>query len=452
MSKTIKAVFGAGDRTATCPQWQYDYNTRLEFVGLNLPEHFEVDFANSTTGQSQTVLGENNSVVIPAQYFIPGSTIFAWVYVVDGDSGYTRAQAVIPIATRATRTGEEPTPEQQSALDEAIAALNAAVEGVPETIDAALQEAKSSGEFDGADGAPGADGYSPTAVISSISGGHRLSITDANGTQTCDIMDGTNGGAPRIVHFTRDNNALTMVTSLDDFNAWIGDFEENNVPVMAMIDGEAMSLYPVCQSYNFVTGRNVVFYDARPNLSDLNNLTNTGQIRWISILRTWNGIQHIWNNATSLAALENLSPEIWMESGEVGEVGASEDDLAYLVANTPNGVMPSLPFYLDADNNEHDGATAIRWEDYNNGGVHELRLWLVVDMGDNEPVSTRYLAFRVSDGVILANEKISVNEQPSAADIGAIPAPSNPSSGQFLVYNGTAWAAQTVPNANGGAF
>lgn len=37
-----------------------------------------------------------------------------------------------------------------------------------------------------------------------------------------------------------------------------------------------------------------------------------------------------------------------------------------------------------------------------------------------------------------------VHKKPTAADVGAIPAPSSPSSGQFLVYNGSAWVAQTL--------
>lgn len=35
---------------------------------------------------------------------------------------------------------------------------------------------------------------------------------------------------------------------------------------------------------------------------------------------------------------------------------------------------------------------------------------------------------------------------------GKITAPSSPTAGQFLVYNGTAWVAQTVPNASGVSF
>lgn len=40
----------------------------------------------------------------------------------------------------------------------------------------------------------------------------------------------------------------------------------------------------------------------------------------------------------------------------------------------------------------------------------------------------------------------------TASDVGAIAAPSSPSSGQFLVYNGSAWTAQTVPSASGVSF
>lgn len=39
----------------------------------------------------------------------------------------------------------------------------------------------------------GQDGYSPTITVTNITGGHRVSITDADGTKTFDVMDGTNG-------------------------------------------------------------------------------------------------------------------------------------------------------------------------------------------------------------------------------------------------------------------
>ena len=49
---------------------------------------------------------------------------------------------------------------------------------------------------DGADGQDGADGYSPTVSVTDITGGHRVSVTDKNGTQTFDVMDGQDGTTP----------------------------------------------------------------------------------------------------------------------------------------------------------------------------------------------------------------------------------------------------------------
>lgn len=46
---------------------------------------------------------------------------------------------------------------------------------------------------EGATGPAGQDGFSPTVTVTQITGGHRVSVTDANGTQTFDVMDGTGG-------------------------------------------------------------------------------------------------------------------------------------------------------------------------------------------------------------------------------------------------------------------
>ena len=46
---------------------------------------------------------------------------------------------------------------------------------------------------DGTNGTDGVDGVSPTLAVSDITGGHRVTITDKNGTKTVDVMDGVNG-------------------------------------------------------------------------------------------------------------------------------------------------------------------------------------------------------------------------------------------------------------------
>lgn len=47
--------------------------------------------------------------------------------------------------------------------------------------------------MNGESGEDGENGISPTVVVEPISGGHRVSVTDMNGTQTFDVMNGANG-------------------------------------------------------------------------------------------------------------------------------------------------------------------------------------------------------------------------------------------------------------------
>ena len=77
-------------------------------------------------------------------------------------------------------------------------------------VNTALAQAKASGEFDGADGAPGkdgadgqpgengADGYSPTANVTQNDNGATITITDKNGTTTATVTNGNPGadGSP----------------------------------------------------------------------------------------------------------------------------------------------------------------------------------------------------------------------------------------------------------------
>lgn len=47
---------------------------------------------------------------------------------------------------------------------------------------------------------------------------------------------------------------------------------------------------------------------------------------------------------------------------------------------------------------------------------------------------------------------VSLSIPSSAADVGAIPAPSSASAGDFLVYNGSAWVAQSLSTWQGGNY
>lgn len=51
-------------------------------------------------------------------------------------------------------------------------------------------------------GLTGQDGISPTVSITPITGGHRITITDADGEHSADVMDGTTPDLTDYVKFT----------------------------------------------------------------------------------------------------------------------------------------------------------------------------------------------------------------------------------------------------------
>lgn len=143
MTNIIAASFGGATVCRTAPAYQYDYGQLLTFPDLELPTTFECHFSNTERGTSVTQIGANNVVTIPDTMFQTGAYIYAWVFLHTGeDDGETEYMAVIPILKRAQPTDDVPTPVEQSAITQAIAALNAAVEQTGEDVaDAAASAA-----------------------------------------------------------------------------------------------------------------------------------------------------------------------------------------------------------------------------------------------------------------------------------------------------------------------
>lgn len=225
-NRILTANFRLSRRVKTASLYQYDYGQVLRFLGVSLPNTYEVHFSGSESGgEAVTVLGNADGVQIPDMLLATGNTVHAWIFLHDAATdGETEYKVEIPVIRRSRATDAEPTPVQQDIITQAIAALNEgvatveeAVAGVGEAIDTALQEAKDSGEFDGEDGytpvkgvdyfdgqdgkdgEPGKDGatgpagISPTISVTDITGGHRVTITDATGPHSFDVMDGEDG-------------------------------------------------------------------------------------------------------------------------------------------------------------------------------------------------------------------------------------------------------------------
>ena len=128
---TVADFSGGGKKTQTAALWQYDYGQILQFSGIeDLPSAYEVHFSNDKDGgYTKTQIGNENGVTIPDEYFLTGQPIYAWMFLHAGETdGETVYQVTIPVQKRSRPTDYAPTAVEQSAITQAIAALNTAVE------------------------------------------------------------------------------------------------------------------------------------------------------------------------------------------------------------------------------------------------------------------------------------------------------------------------------------
>lgn len=126
----LTATFKPGARVCTPDKKgvQYDYGQVLKIAGLDLPEAFEVHFANTGDTTTITQIAQNGVVEIPDQFFRSSKQINAYIFLHDGETdGETEYKITIGVLPRPAISDDEPTPEEQSAITQAIAALQSAV-------------------------------------------------------------------------------------------------------------------------------------------------------------------------------------------------------------------------------------------------------------------------------------------------------------------------------------
>lgn len=135
MPNITTAIFGSGDNVARAlPNlWQWDRGAKLVIEGLDLPTSYAVHFSNSPSGYDEnegSQLGDASGVTIPDEMLQAGLPIYAWIWLATTTSAATAAQVVIQINQRVMPPDYHPSTSQETIIDEAIAALNAAVDGL----------------------------------------------------------------------------------------------------------------------------------------------------------------------------------------------------------------------------------------------------------------------------------------------------------------------------------
>ena len=186
----IHAVFAGARSTTTRSARQWDYGQILKIDDLTLPNAYEVHFCSAGAGTTMTVVATSAEIPIPDELLEVKKNVEVYIFLHSGeDDGETVYTARIPVLGRPKPTDTPPTPEEQSALTTAIAALQSATENVQTEISTALAEAKESGEFDGEDGAPGPTG--PAGPAGAAGNGISSTVLNSDYTLTINYTDGT---------------------------------------------------------------------------------------------------------------------------------------------------------------------------------------------------------------------------------------------------------------------
>ena len=152
MSQTITVTFAEGQREAIAaqPLEQWAYGQTLQFEGLDLPQAYRVDFSNfEYCGASIPRVGGPDGVAVPVEVLTSGRNVYAFIWVQDETSGARYRRATVRVVPGPEPDTDE-SPEEQSAVTEAINALNAAVQRIPAVVDLAVQRAIEQGDFSGA--------------------------------------------------------------------------------------------------------------------------------------------------------------------------------------------------------------------------------------------------------------------------------------------------------------
>lgn len=77
----------------------------------------------------------------------------------------------------------------------------------------------------GAAGSPGANGVSPTVAVTDIPGGHRVTITDAEGAESFDVLDGAGAGDMTSAVYDPQGKAQDIFAYVDGKTADAGDMK-----------------------------------------------------------------------------------------------------------------------------------------------------------------------------------------------------------------------------------
>ena len=196
---------------------------------------------------------------------------------------------------------------------------------------------------EGEKGEPGDPGFSPTIVVTDITGGHRVSITDVGGTQTIDIMDGEKGDTGNGIASAVLNQDYTLTLNFTDGTHY-------TTPSIRGAKGETgngIASVTLNQDYTltitYTNGQSTTTTSIRGEKGD------PGATPVISI----GTVTTLSPGSDATATMDTTDPEhpvlsLGIPEGEPGEVTEAElsavaDSKADVITDTASGAIASLP-------------------------------------------------------------------------------------------------------------
>lgn len=251
------AVIGSGCNAATASPSlaQWDKGKILQISGVELPDTYKVEFSNADTLEAIPAIGTEEGVEIPDKLLYSSSPIRAYIVLSEAEGERnTEYWVTIYVKPREIPEDIEPTPAQQDVIDDLIAQMNTGVgkaDAAADAAEASAGEAEAASQAvqdlgvraeTAASGAPaavqkivdaetgavtlvfflpqGEAGVSPVVTVTTITGGHRVTVTDADGAHSFDVMDGrsvtgvTMGADYKLTFTFSDGTTWTTPTSI----------------------------------------------------------------------------------------------------------------------------------------------------------------------------------------------------------------------------------------------
>lgn len=283
-------------------------------------------------------------------------------------------------------------------------------------------------EFDVMNGVNGEDGDSPTIAVTDITGGHVLTITDANGTRTVNVLNGADGA-----------DGATGATGADGYSP--------TVTVTDITGGHRVTITDAngTHSFDVMDGEDGSGGGSSPDIYGGSNVIIT-----------------YWTDGTQTEACSVAKSDvpgavvgdfiIGKHYGELSIMKTVRENTGMLFGDETiaidSATIPTKTSDLTNDSGFVDASGAASAAPVQSVNGQTGAVTISVPAAATTAPANLGASASVGNGTTWARSN-HVHKRPTAAEVGAIPAPSSPTSGQFLVYNGSAWVAQTVPSASG---